>query len=105
MQAELEFRVGDVTTDMVEIVWKEAREELMTPGSPIHRELGDGGPDVRQLSLEEIVVEERNHCFGTTILVTVTGVIVEETLKFLWEHVLRPRLKRRFDGDAGEQVG
>jgi len=105
MQAELEFHVGDVTTDMVEIVWKEAREELMTPGAPIHRELGSGAPDVRQLSMEEIVVEERHHDLGTTILVTVTGVIVEETLKWLWEHVLRPRLKRRFGSDTGEQVG
>ncbi len=104
MTTEIEFHPGEATGDMVRQAWIEVLGDLSTPGSEARVEAERLDVDVTALASASVEVDERDHDFGVTILVTIAAPVAVHALKTLWDDIVRPRIRSRFGVDAGDNV-
>lgn len=104
MPFSFEVELGNVTPDQVRAVWQEVLGDATNPKSDVARFLSSRGIDADELGLQSVDVEERSGDFGASILISILVPIAADVGKSLWEDYVRPRLRKKFNGDTGDEV-
>lgn len=104
MSSSIVVEPGDASVRTVELAWSEVLLEMATPESAAQAAAHGLGIDPVPLAEAKIEVSQREGDSGVSFLVLLGAPIAKHVLVSLWDDLVRPRLRAKFDVDGGPPV-
>jgi hypothetical protein len=100
--AELKVDPGDATGQMVQEAWVEVLAEISEDGEARKTAEAYGAdPDALATARDDVSIKDEQGDFGLSLVILIGAPVATEALKGLWNDLVRPRIRDKFNRDAG----